>query len=118
MTQKHILVVDDDPAILELLARALTTDEVRVSTARRVSVARDVLMRQTVDLVIADARMPGESGLQFTHSARDVGIASILMSGDPEWTFEHGIAAGGYLAKPFDLKRLRHLVAQRLAEAG
>jgi two-component system, OmpR family, phosphate regulon response regulator OmpR len=115
MGQKHILVVDDDPAILELLERALASDRVRVSTARRAAMARDVLMRQPVDLVIADARLPGESGLQLALSARDVGIASILMSGDLEWTAEHGLAAGQFLAKPFELRQLLRLVAERLA---
>jgi len=43
--------------------RALASLQVRVSTARRVSVARDVLVRNTVDLVVTDARMPGETGL-------------------------------------------------------
>jgi two-component system, OmpR family, response regulator len=118
MAQKHILVVDDDPSILDMLSRALTSDQVRVSTARRVSVARDVLMRQSVDLVITDARLPGESGIQLTLSARDVGIASILMSGDLEWTIEHGLHAGQYLAKPFDLKQLLSLVAKHLADDG
>ena len=114
MTLRHILIVDDDPLILDLLSRALASRDVRVTTARRVSVARDVMMRQTVHLVITDARIPGESGLQFADAARDVGIPSILMSGDPEWTLEHGLRAGQYLAKPFDLQRLRRLVATHL----
>lgn len=114
MQQKHVLVVDDDPDILEVITRALASQEVRVSTARRVSVARDMLLRQTVDLVIADARMPGESGLQLTRSATEIGIASILMSGDLEWSEEHGLSADQYLAKPFDLNSLKRLVATYL----
>lgn len=109
------MVVDDDPMILEVIARALASKEVRVSVARRVSIARDVLMRQTVDLVIADARMPGESGIQLAKAATDVGIASIVMSGDREWTLDHGVADGHYLAKPFDLRHLQRLVATCLA---
>jgi DNA-binding NtrC family response regulator len=114
MQQKHVLVVDDDPDILEVITRALASQEVRVSTARRVSVARDMLLRQTVDLVIADARMPGESGLQLARSATEIGIASILMSGDLEWSEEHGLSADQYLAKPFDLNSLKRLVATYL----
>ncbi len=118
MSQKHILVVDDDPMILEVIERALASKEVRVSIARRVSVARDVLMRQSVDLVIADARMPGESGIQFAKAATDVGVASIVMSGDREWTLDHGVPDGHYLAKPFDLRHLQRLVAAFLDGHG
>jgi two-component system, OmpR family, response regulator len=114
VTQKHILIVDDDPAILEVLVRALTSSELRVTTARRVSIAKDILVRQTVDLVIADARIPGETGIALARAAGDLGIDTIIMSGDREWTAEQGIAPEQYLAKPFDLCDLRSLVAARL----
>ena len=114
MASKHVLVVDDDPSILDLLSRALTTAELRVSTARRVSLARDVLARQKIDLIITDARIPGETGLRLTDTARELGIAYILMSGDPEWASAHGIAPDQYLAKPFDLRELSQLVHDRL----
>jgi two-component system, OmpR family, response regulator len=115
VTQKHVLVVDDDPLILEVLVRALTSSELRVTTARRVSVAKDILVRQTVDLVIADARIPGETGIQLARAAYDLGIDTIIISGDREWTAEQGIAPEQYLAKPFDLCDLRRMVAARLA---
>ena len=114
MRQFHILVVDDDPAILEVVARALASEAVKISTARRVAMAREVLMRQPVDLVIADARMPGESGIALACAAREVGVPAILMSGDPEWTEEHGVAPEQYLAKPFAVAELKHRVAASL----
>jgi DNA-binding NtrC family response regulator len=117
MTSKHVLVVDDDPLILEIVARALTARQVRVSTARRVSVARDVLARQVIDLVVTDARMPGETGLVLAEKAEELGIACIIMSGDPEWAAEHGIAPRQYLAKPFDLPTLMALVQAALDRA-
>jgi DNA-binding response OmpR family regulator len=103
---KHILVVDDDPLILELLERALGAANFRVSKARRVSVARDLMCRHEFDLVITDARIPGETGLALAVSARERGIAVILMTGDAEWADEHGMLPGQYLAKPFDLAEL------------
>lgn len=115
MTPKHVLVVDDDPLILEVVARALASPERRISTARRVSVARDLLARHTIDLVITDARIPGESGLQFAAAARQLGIATIIMSGYPEWIAEHGGEPENYLAKPFDLACLVDLVRTHLA---
>jgi two-component system, OmpR family, response regulator len=114
MVLKHVLVVDDDPSILDLLSRALATDDLRVSTARRVSLARDVLARQKIDLIVTDVRIPGENGLGLADTARDLGIACILMSGDPEWASDHGVAPDQYLAKPFDLRTLSRLVQARL----
>jgi two-component system nitrogen regulation response regulator GlnG len=110
MTLKHVLVVDDDPMILDIVERALAAANFRVSKARRVSIAKDVLIRQTIDLIISDARIPGETGLQLAVKARQLGIAFILMSGDPEWAAEHGIAPDQYLAKPFELRQLIKLV--------
>lgn len=110
MRPKHILVVDDDPAILDVVERALIAANFRVSKARRVSVARDVLVRQTIDLVITDARIPGETGLRLAETARELGIALIVMSGDPEWAAEHGMDPEQYLSKPFDLRQLLQLV--------
>lgn len=118
MPLKHVLVVDDDPLILDILSRALASAALRVSTARRVSMARDVIMRQPVDLIITDVRIPGETGLHLAETAKHLGIATILMSGDPEWAEEHGIPREHYLAKPFDLRQLVALVQASLAEAG
>ncbi|MGO8919324.1 MAG: response regulator [Stellaceae bacterium] len=118
MTPKHVLVVDDDPAILEVVERALAAENFRVSKARRVSVARDVLVRQTIDLVITDARIPGETGLHLAETAKELGIALIVMSGDPEWAAEHGMDPEQYLAKPFDLRQLLRLVHASLHTGG
>jgi two-component system, OmpR family, response regulator len=114
VTQKHVLVVDDDPNILELLARALASATIRVSTARRVSLARDVLNRQAVDLIVTDVRIPGETGLALAETARQLGIATVLMSGDPEWAAEHDMVPAQYLAKPFELSELLRVVEARL----
>ena len=114
MSPKHVLVVDDDPMVLEIVERALAAADFRVSKARRVSIAKDVLIRQTVDLIISDARIPGETGLHLAATARQLGIAFILMSGDPEWAAEHGIAPDQYLAKPFELSHLVKLVQASL----
>jgi DNA-binding response OmpR family regulator len=111
---KHILVVDDDPLILEVIERALSAADFRVSKARRVAFARDVLARQPIDLIVADARIPGETGLQLAEKARELGIAMILMTGDLEWASEHGMAPDQYLAKPFDLGELLERVRASL----
>jgi hypothetical protein len=58
--------------------------------------------------------MPGESGVQLAKAAADLGIATILMSGDREWALQHDLSPECYLAKPFDLQFLRRLVTLRL----
>ena len=115
MAAKHVLVVDDDPQILDVVRRALSSGDLRISTARRVAIARDLLTRHAIDLIITDARMPGETGLQLADKARELGIACIMMSGDPEWAAEHGLAPDHYLAKPFELRHLFRLVHGALA---
>jgi DNA-binding NtrC family response regulator len=115
VTAKHVLVVDDDPQILDVVRRALASSDLRISTARRAVIARDVLTRHAIDLIISDARMPGETGLQLADKARELGIPCILMSGDPEWAAAHGLAPDRYLAKPFELRHLLRLVRGVLA---
>ncbi len=110
MATKRILVVDDDPSILELLSRVLADADMEVTTARRVSVARAFLSREHFDLILTDARMPGETGLEFAEMTRALGIATIIMSGEPEWNTAHGMKAQHYLAKPFDIARLKAVV--------
>jgi CheY-like chemotaxis protein len=117
MDRTIVLVVDDDPAVLDLLSRALAEQGLAVSVARRVSVARDILARQPVGLVIADARIPGESGICLAAHVRDCGIPVILMTGDPDWIGRQGALPAPCLLKPFDLRTLWRVVATRLAAA-
>lgn len=118
MANGHVLVVDDDPQVIEVASRALAAAGFTVSTARRVSVARDTLARQKIDLVLTDARLPGESGLALAETTRALGIATIIMSGDHEWLEDKGLAPGQYLDKPFNLKRLVQVVEMCIREGG
>jgi two-component system phosphate regulon response regulator OmpR len=103
MSCKHIVIVDDDPTILELLRRFLSGPEYRISVARRASVARSMLLRDHVDLVLTDARLPGENGIELTRAAEELGIPALIMSGDEEWALSQGADATKLLRKPFGL---------------
>jgi DNA-binding response OmpR family regulator len=104
----HILVVDDEPDILRVLESALQPcASTRVTTVRRSLIARSVLMRETVDLVIADARMPGESGVSLAQAAAELGIPTIIITGDAEWAIRQGAPPDDLLLKPFDAEALR-----------
>lgn len=61
---KRILIVDDEPTILLTLFYALRTTNVEVITASRLETAEEALKRYTFDLVIADIRMSGMSGVE------------------------------------------------------
>jgi DNA-binding response OmpR family regulator len=112
MSCKHIVIVDDDPTILDLLRRFLSGPQYRVSVARRASVARSMLLREHVDLILADARLPGENGIELTRAAEELGIPSLIMSGDEEWAVSKGADASKLLLKPFGLDQAeRRIIA-------
>ena len=111
--QGHILVVDDDPAICELLAANLKDAGYGVACAPDATQAEARIAELRPDLALLDWMLPGTSGLmlarQLRADARTAGVSIIMLSGRTE---EHDrIAAldGGaddYLSKPFSLREL------------
>src|SRR5512145_2821451 len=77
--QPHILVVDDDKRLRDLLARFLTEQGYRVTTASDAADARAKLSGITFDLLVLDVMMPGESGLDLARSLRETSLVPILM---------------------------------------
>src|SRR5205809_413613 len=59
----HVLVVDDEPAIVEVLQRYLSAQGFKVSTAENGAAVRRVIGNESVDLVLLDLGLPGEDGL-------------------------------------------------------
>lgn len=106
----HILVVDDDTRLRELLRRYLAGEGFRVTAAADAAEARERLAGVAFDLIVLDVMMPGESGLELTESLRrthDTPIVLLTARGAPEDRiagFEHG--ADDYLAKPFEPREL------------
>ncbi|MEZ5853399.1 MAG: response regulator transcription factor [Hyphomicrobiaceae bacterium] len=106
----HILVVDDDQRIRDLVARFLGDAGFRVSTAPDVRAARAALRGLTFDLVVLDVMMPGESGLSLARdlkSTSPIPICMLTALADAENRIE-GLEAGvdDYLAKPFEPREL------------
>ena len=66
----HLLVVDDDTGVLDLLRRYFTGQGFTVSTAADGAGMHAVLARQPVDLVLLDLGLPGEDGLELTRQLR------------------------------------------------
>jgi two-component system phosphate regulon response regulator OmpR len=106
----HILVVDDDSRIRDLLARYLQDNGFRVTTAVDAASARACMRSLSFDLLILDVMMPHESGIDFARSLKSSSQVPILMltaRAEPEQRIE-GLETGvdDYLAKPFDPREL------------
>ena len=107
----HLLVVDDDARLRDLLQRFLAEQGFRVTAVADAAAARRALGAMMFDLVVLDVMMPGESGLSFADSLRregnEVPILMLTARGAPEDRIaglEHGV--DDYLAKPFDPREL------------
>ena len=115
----HVLVVDDDRRIRELLSRFLRREGYRVTLAEDAAEARAQLGLLAFDLL--DAMMPGENGFEFAAAMRDASAVPILTL-TARWEAEdrvRGLEAGAddYLVKPFDHRELLLRVASILRRA-
>jgi two-component system phosphate regulon response regulator OmpR len=109
-TAPHILVIDDDKRIRDLIARFLFENGFRVSLAQDAQDARNKLQGIAFDLLIVDVMMPGESGVELTRSisaTNDTPILMLTALAEVDARIE-GLEAGAddYLAKPFDPREL------------
>jgi two-component system phosphate regulon response regulator OmpR len=106
----HLLIVDDDERIRDLLKKFLVRHGFLVTAARDAAHARRVLMGLEFDLIVMDVMMPGEDGVSLTRSLRETLSTPILLltaKGETEDRIS-GLEAGAddYLAKPFEPKEL------------
>ena len=120
----HLLVVDDDRRIRDLLSRFLAGEGYRVTTADNAADARAKLEGLSFDLLILDVMMPGETGFDFAQSLRADSDVPILMltARDAAESRINGLEIGAddYLAKPFEPRELSLRIANILkrAQAG
>src|SRR5688572_25216334 len=119
----QLLVVDDDRSILTLVGAIAQSEGFDVGTTMDGSEAMQLLRRRHADLVLLDLRMPGITGLEALRAIGDINlqIRVVLMSGHA--TIDSAVeavklGAMDYLTKPFDLQRLRHLLASVREEAA
>jgi two-component system phosphate regulon response regulator OmpR len=114
--EPHLLVVDDDARIRELLRRYLAGSGFRVTIAADAADARGKLASMEFDLVVLDVMMPGENGFDLTRSLRETAatgttartpillLTAMAEPGDRITGLERG--ADDYLAKPFEPREL------------
>jgi two-component system phosphate regulon response regulator OmpR len=117
----HLLVVDDDRRIRDLLSRYLVGEGFRVTTADSAKQARAKLDGMSFDLLILDVMMPGESGFDLARSIRENSDVPILMLTARSETENRirglELGADDYLPKPFEPRELSLRVANILKRA-
>ena len=106
----HILVVDDDDGIRELVKQFLNKNNYLVTTAKSSEDALSKVKIIKFDLIVLDIMMPGKSGLEFTNENKkklDTPIILLTAKGEASDRVEGlEIGADDYLAKPFEPKEL------------
>ncbi len=123
--EPHILVVDDDGEIRQLIGRFLRENGFRVTGARDAVQMRETLANAEVDLVVLDVMLPGTSGLDLCREIRARSMMPIIMltarRDETDRIVGLEVGADDYLPKPFNprelLARIR-AVMRRVAHAG
>ena len=106
----HLLIVDDDERIRNLLQKFLIRNGFLVSAARDAAHARRILLGLDFDLIVMDVMMPGEDGVSLTRHLRETLTTPVLLLTAKGETEDRilGLEAGAddYLGKPFEPKEL------------
>jgi DNA-binding response OmpR family regulator len=121
----RVLIVDDEKRLAYFLGQTLQLDfpECQVDTAYSGEEALSSLASNSYDLIIADVRMPGVSGMELIKGVRylDARVPIILMTGYGSASLRREAAALGvdhYVDKPFDIDHLISTVSQLLPGQG
>lgn len=106
----HILVVDDEDDIREPLAKYLSKNGMRVSSANGGSALRDMLKSTAPDLIVLDVMMPGEDGLSLCRYLRETSNIPVIlltaMAEDTDRIVGLEVGADDYVTKPFNPREL------------
>lgn len=121
----HVLIVDDDPDVRQLIEMKLKLDGIRTSGATNGQEALDLLSKEQVDLVVLDLMMPVMDGYETCKRMRaEQGTADIpvimltarAQAADMQEGFLHG--ANDYVVKPFSPRELLSRVRSTLLRNG
>jgi DNA-binding response OmpR family regulator len=120
----HVLVVDDDPTIRELVSEYLGRNDLRVTAVADGRSMQAILADQVVDLVVLDLKLRGEDGMALARRLRDESEIPIVMltgrSEEADRVMGLELGADDYLTKPFStrelLARIRSILRRRHAE--
>jgi len=121
----HVVAVDDDEAVRELIAEYLGRNDVRVTAVATGKELGDVMAREVVDVVVLDVRLQGEDGMQIARKLREQsGIPILMLTGraeEADRVMGLELGADDYLTKPFSprelLARIRALLRRSQTQA-
>lgn len=122
---KVVLMVEDNPANMELAADLLEVAGYRVVSATTAEIALDLAARERFDLILMDVSLPGMDGLEATRRLKQdprtvaipvVALTAQTMPGDRESALAAGCA--GYIAKPIDTRRFARNVGEYIRKEG
>jgi response regulator RpfG family c-di-GMP phosphodiesterase len=117
-----VLCVDDDPALLAAIVRALGALDADIISTCKPSVALELISQREIAVLVSDHEMPGMTGTELAMAARRLRpeTVRILLTGRQEFeTALQGInecEVFRYINKPFDTKTLRKVVTEGLAK--
>ncbi len=118
----HVLVVDDEPAIVEIVRDYLTDAGYRVSTARSGDEALDLTRSIRPDLIVLDLGLPGIDGLDVTRTIRRTSTVPIIVltarADEADRVVGLELGADDYLVKPFSPRELLARVRAVLRRSG
>jgi two-component system, OmpR family, response regulator len=120
----HVLAVDDDPSVRQMIADYLGDNEVRVTALASGQEIAEVMAREMIDLVVLDLRLPGEDGMQIARRLREESDVPIIMltgrKDEADRVMGLELGADDYLTKPFSprelLARIRALLRRSRAQ--
>ena len=122
----HVLALDDDKAVRDLIAEYLAQNELRVTAVANGKEFEAVMAGDTVDMVVLDVRLQGEDGMQIARRLREKSAIPILMltgrAEEADRVMGLELGADDYLTKPFSprelLARIRALLRRAKAQAS
>ena len=120
----HVLAVDDDPSVRQMIADYLGDNEIRVTSLASGHAIAETMARETIDLVVLDLRMPGEDGMQIARRLREESQVPIIMltgrKDEADRVMGLELGADDYLTKPVSprelLARIRALLRRARAQ--
>lgn len=122
MAEDHILVVDDDKGIRDVLGEFLAQQGYVVSLAKDGKEMKSILDKNGIDLIILDIMMPGEDGLRLCHQLRASSCIPIIMltaiGEEMDRILGLEMGADDYLSKPFNPRELLARIRGILRRSG
>jgi two-component system, OmpR family, response regulator len=106
----HVLAIDDDPSIRQMIVDYLGDNDIRVTALTSGREIADVMSRDLVDLIVLDLRMPGEDGMEIARRIRaDSSVPIIMLTArkeEADRVMGLELGADDYLTKPFSPREL------------